>query len=158
MKVGKSPREAKAAAGALLSMDIKGLRVEKVYVERAADVASELYLGITLDRDRRRPVVMLSTVGGVDIEEVAASRPEAIARSWPNPLLGLLPFEARALVFAAGVAPAQRDAVADIARRLYRDYGETDATLLESHSLIVQKDSAVLAGGARLDVNDNALF
>ena len=80
IKVAKTPADAKAAAEAILGMDIKGLRVEKVYVERAADVASELYLGITLDRDRRRPVVMLSTVGGMDIEEVASSRPEAIAR------------------------------------------------------------------------------
>src|SRR5256885_5485899 len=158
IKVAKSPAEAKAAAGAILGMDIKGLRVEKVYVERAADVASELYLGITLDRDRRRPVVMLSTVGGMDIEEVAASRPEAIARGWPSPLLGLLPFEARSLVFAAGVAPAQRDAVADIARRLYRVYGETDATLVEINPLFVQKNGSVLAGDAKLDVDDNALF
>jgi succinyl-CoA synthetase beta subunit len=158
IKVAKSPAEAKAAAGAILGMDIKGLRVEKVYVERAADVASELYLGITLDRDRRRPVVILSTVGGMDIEEVAASRPEAIARGWPSPLLGLLPFEARALVFAAGVAPAQREAVADIARRLYRVYGETDATLVEINPLFVQKDGSVLAGDAKLDIDDNALF
>jgi succinyl-CoA synthetase beta subunit len=158
IKVAKTPGEAKAAAGAILGMDIKGLRVEKVYVERAADVSSELYLGITLDRDRRRPVVMLSTVGGMDIEEVAVSHPEAIARGWPSPLLGLLPFEARALVFAAGVAPAQREAVADIARRLYRVYGETDATLVEINPLFVQKDGSVLAGDAKLDVDDNALF
>jgi len=158
IKVAKSPAEAKAAAGAILGMDIKGLRVEKVYVERAADVASELYLGITLDRDRRRPVVMLSTVGGMDIEEVATTRPQAIARGWPSPLLGLLPFEARALVFAAGVASAQREAVADIARRLYRVYGETDATLVEINPLFVQKDGSVLAGDAKLDIDDNALF
>lgn len=158
IKVAKTPSEAKTAAAAILGMDIKGLRVEKVYVERAADIASELYLGITLDRDRRRPVVMLSTVGGMDIEEVASSRPEAIARGWPNPILGLLPFEARALIFAAGVAPAQREAVADIARRLYRVYGETDATLVEINPLFVQKDGSVLAGDAKLDVDDNALF
>jgi succinyl-CoA synthetase beta subunit len=94
----------------------------------------------------------------MDIEEVATTRPEAIARGWPNPLLGLLPFEARALVFAAGVAPAQREAVADIARRLYRVYGETDATLVEINPLFVQKDGSVLAGDAKLDVDDNALF
>ena len=158
IKVAKSPAEAKAAAGAILGMDIKGLRVEKVYVERAADVASELYLGITLDRDRRRPVVMLSTVGGMDIEGVAAASPEKIARGWPSPLLGLLAFEARALVFAAGVAEAQRETVVDIARRLYRTYAETDANLVEINPLFVQKDGSVLAGDAKLDVDDNALF
>src|SRR2546427_2759383 len=113
---------------------------------------------MTLDGDGRGRVVVLSTVGGVDIEEVASSRPDAIARGWPSPLLGLLPFEARALVFAAGVAPAQREAVADIARRLYRVYGETDAILVEINPLFVQKDGSVLAGDAKLDVDDNALF
>ena len=158
IKVAKSPSDAKAAASAILGMEIKGLRVEKVYVERAADVASELYLGITLDRDRRRPVVMLSTVGGMEIEEVAVASPNKIARGWPSPLLGLLAFEARALVFAAGVAEAQRETVVDIARRLYRVYAETDANLVEINPLFVQKDGSVLAGDAKLDVDDNALF
>jgi len=158
IKVAKSPSDAKAAATAILGMEINGLRVEKVYVERAADVASELYLGITLDRDRRRPVVMLSTVGGMDIEDVAVASPEKIARGWPSPLLGLLAFEARALVFAAGVAEAQREPVVDIARRLYRTYAETDATLIEINPLFVQKDGSVLAGDAKLDIDDNALF
>src|SRR2546428_8488522 len=137
---------------------MKGLRVEKVYVERAANAAAELYLGITLDRDRRRPVVMLSTVGGVDIEEVAASTPEKIARGWPSPLLGLLPFEARALAFEAGVPGAQRDAVVDIAQRLFAAYRSTDAMLVEINPLFVQKDGSVLAGDAKLDIDDNALF
>jgi succinyl-CoA synthetase beta subunit len=158
IKVAKTPSDAKAAATAILGMEIKGLAVEKVYVERAADVTGELYLGITLDRDRRRPVVMLSTVGGMDIEEVAASTPEKIARGWPSPLLGLLPFEARALVFAAGVPEAQREAVVDVARRLYAVYAETDATLAEINPLFVEKDGSVLAGDAKLDLDDNALF
>jgi succinyl-CoA synthetase beta subunit len=158
IKVAKTPEEAHAHAQAILGMEIKGLRVEKVYVERAATIAKELYLGITLDRDRRRPVVMLSTVGGMDIEEVAESTPEKIARGWPSPLLGLLPFEARALCFAAGVADAQRDAVTDIAQRLYRTYEQSDATLLEINPLFVQADGSVIAGDAKLDVDDNALF
>ena len=158
IKVAKTPEEARDAAKAILGMDIKGLRVEKVYVERAANVERELYLGITLDRDRRRPVVMLSTVGGMDIEEVAAKSPEKIARGWPNPLLGLLAFEARSLVFDAGVPERQRDAVADIARRLYGVAMETDASLVEINPLFVQKDGSVLAGDAKLDVDDNALF
>jgi succinyl-CoA synthetase beta subunit len=158
IKVAKSASEAKAAATAILGMDIKGLRVETVYVERAADVATELYLGITLDRDRRRPVVMLSTVGGMDIEEVAASTPEKIARGWPSPLLGLLPFEARSIVFAAGVAAPQREPVVDIARRLYAVFVETDAMLVEINPLFVQTDGSVIAGDAKLEIDDNALF
>src|SRR5881409_2666610 len=101
---------------------------------------------------------MLSTVGVMEIEEVAAASPEKIARGWPSPLLGLLAFEARALVFAAGVAEAQREAVVDIARRLYRTYAETDANLVEINPLFVQKDGSVLAGDAKLDIDDNALF
>src|SRR5213596_3610833 len=110
IKVAKTPAGAREHASTILHMRIKGLRVRKVYVERAASIAKELYLGITLDRDRRRPVVMLSTVGGMDIEEVAASTPEKIARGWPSPLLGLLPFAARALAFEARVPEPQRDA------------------------------------------------
>src|SRR3970040_570209 len=94
IKLARTPEEARDAARAILGMDIKGLRVEKVYVERAARVRSELYLGVTIDRDKRRPVVMLSTVGGMDIEEVAATHPEKIARGWPDPRLGLLAFAA----------------------------------------------------------------
>ena len=89
---------------------------------------------------------------------MAVASPEKIARGWPSPLLGLLPFEARALVFAAGVAEAQREVVVDMARRLYRTYAETDANLVEINPLFVQKDGSVLAGDAKLDIDDNALF
>ncbi len=158
IKLAKTPEEAHAHAESILGMDIKGLRVEKVYVERAATIAQELYLGITLDRDRRRPVVMLSTVGGMDIEEVAVTAPDRIARGWPSPLLGLLPFEARALCFDAGVPERQRDAVGEIAQKLYRSYESTDATLLEINPLFIQEDGSVMAGDAKLDVDDNALY
>ena len=158
IKVAQTPADARAHAEAILGMDIKGLRVEKVYLELAAKIAKELYLGITLDRDRRRPVVMLSTVGGMDIEDVATQSPEKIARGWPSPLVGLLPFQARALCFEAGVDAAQRDAVTDVAQRLYRTYDETDATLLEINPLFIQEDGSVIAGDAKLDIDDNALF
>jgi succinyl-CoA synthetase beta subunit len=158
IKVAKTPAEAGEYASAILHMSIKGLRVRKVYVERAAQIAKELYLGITLDRDRRRAVVMLSTVGGMDIEEVAEKSPEKIARGWPDPNLGLLPYQARALCFAAGVPAEQRNAVADIAQRLYGVYGKTDATLIEINPLFIQMDGSVLAGDAKLDIDDNALY
>lgn len=158
IKLAKSPDEARDHARAILGMDIKGLRVHKVYVERAAEVRSELYLGITVDRDRRRPVAMLSTVGGMDIEEVAATSPEKIARGWPSPLLGLMPFEARSLCFAAGVPGEQLADIADIAQRLYGVFQTTDASLAEINPLFIQKDGSVIAGDAKLDVDDNALF
>jgi len=158
IKLAKTADEARAHAKAILGMDIKGLRVEKLYVERAARIAKELYLGVTLDRDRRRPVVMLSTVGGMEIEEVAASDPEKIARGWPNPLLGLLPFEARALCVDADVPAAQRAGVADIAMKLYRVYAGTDAMLAEINPLFIQEDGSLLAGDAKLELDDNALY
>jgi len=158
VKLAKTHAEAQAHAAAILGMDIKGFRVEKVYVEKAARIAKELYLGVTLDRDRRRPVVMLSTVGGMEIEQVAATEPDKIAKGWPNPLLGLLPFEARALCFDAGVPTAQRDAVADIAQRLYGVYTATDALTLEINPLFIQEDGTVVAGDAKLDLDDNALY
>jgi succinyl-CoA synthetase beta subunit len=151
IKVAKTPAEAREHASTILHMQIKGLRVRKVLVERGAQIASELYLGITLDRDRRRPVVMLSTVGGMDIEEVAEKEPEKIARGWPDPLVGLLPYQARALCFDAGVPAAQRNTVADIAIKLY-------GVLVEINPLFIQTDGTVLAGDAKLDMDDNALF
>jgi succinyl-CoA synthetase beta subunit len=158
IKLARTSVEAKAHAAAILGMDIRGLTVAKVYVERAAKIAKELYLGITIDRDRRRPVVMLSTVGGVDIEQVAVSSPQRIARGWPSPLLGLMPFEAHALAFEAGVPGAQVAAVVDIALRLYRVFAETDASLVEINPLFIQEDGSLLAGDAKLDVDDSALY
>ncbi|MBI2324705.1 MAG: ADP-forming succinate--CoA ligase subunit beta [Chloroflexi bacterium] len=158
IKLADDPETARTAARAILGMDIKGLKVEKVYVERAAKVRSELYLGVTIDRDRRRPVVMLSTVGGMDIEEVAATQPGRIARGWPDPRLGLLPFEARRLCFEAGVPKELVAAVAAVAERLYGVFVSADANLLEINPLFVQEDGSVIAGDAKLDVDDSALY
>lgn len=158
IKLAGGADEARAAARAILGMDIKGLRVAKVYVERAASVKSELYLGVTVDRDRRRPVVMLSTVGGMDIERVASSEPGRIARGWPDPRLGLLAFEARRLCFDAGVPRDQVAPVAALAEKLYALFRATDAMLLEINPLFVQEDGTLVAGDAKLDVDDNALF
>ena len=158
VKLAKTAAEAGGHARAILGMDIKGFTVEKVYVERAAKIAQELYLGVTIDRDRRRPVVMLSTVGGMDIEEVASTAPEKIARSWPDPLLGLPAFAARALCFAAGVPAAQRDAVALVAQQLHAVFTQSDAMTIEINPLFIQEDGSVVAGDAKLEIDDNALF
>ena len=158
VKLAKTAAEARAAAQAILGMDIKGFTVRTVYVERAAQIAKELYLGITIDRDQRRAVVMLSTVGGMDIEEVAATEPEKIARGWPDPVLGLRGYAARALCFKAGVPEAQRDAIATIARQLYDVFRATDALTLEINPLFIQQDGSVVAGDAKLEIDDNALY
>ena len=158
VKLAKTAAEARLHAQAILGLDIKGFIVETIYVERAAKIAQELYLGVTIDRDRRRPVVMLSTVGGMDIEEVAATEPEKIARGWPDPLLGLPAFAARALCFQANVPSAQRESVAGIAQQLYRVFVASDAMTIEINPLFIQEDGSVVAGDAKLEVDDNALF
>jgi len=158
VKLAKTAAEARAHAQAILGMDIKGYTVEKVYVERAAKIAQELYLGVTIDRDRRRAVVMLSTVGGMDIEEVAATEPEKIARVWPDALMGLPAFSARALCFDAKVPAAQRDAVAAVAQQLYTVFVHSDAMTIEINPLFIQEDGSVVAGDAKLEIDDNALF
>jgi succinyl-CoA synthetase beta subunit len=158
VKLAKTAAEAKTAAQSILGMDIKGFTVRRVYVERAAKIAKELYLGITMDRDRRRAVVMLSTVGGMEIEAVAETQPEKIARGWPDPVLGLRGYAARSLCFAAGVPDAQRDAVATIARRLYDVFRATDALTIEINPLFIQEDGTVVAGDAKLEIDDNALY
>jgi succinyl-CoA synthetase beta subunit len=158
VKLAKTAAEAKAAAQTILGMDIKGYTVRRVYVERAAKIAKELYLGITVDRDRRRAVVMLSTVGGMEIEVVAEKEPEKIARGWPDPLLGLPGYAARSLCFEAGVPEAQRDAIAGIARQLYGVFRATDALTIEINPLFIQEDGTVVAGDAKLEIDDNALY
>jgi len=158
IKRAENPHEAREHAASLIGRELKGLRVEKVLVEQAANIARELYLGVTLDRAKRRPVVMLSTVGGIDIEEVATESPEKIARGWPDPLLGLQPFEARGLAFAAGVQAEQREAVVDVLRRLYLVFAAKDCTLAEINPLFVVSDGTVVAGDAKIDVDDNALY
>src|SRR5438445_10228384 len=103
IKLAKSPEEAKAAAEAILGMDIKGFTVHEVWCEQAANVEREIYLGVTLDRDARRLVMILSAAGGMDIEEVAATAPDKIVKLRPDPWRGAQGFELRSMVFLAGL-------------------------------------------------------
>src|SRR5919112_1143023 len=103
IKVAKDRQEAEDAANAILGMDIRGLTVHEVWVEAASDIAAEYYASIVFDRSARQPLVMLSTRGGMDIEEVAERDPDAIAKLHVDPLLGFQDFHARRLAFEAGV-------------------------------------------------------
>jgi succinyl-CoA synthetase (ADP-forming) beta subunit (EC 6.2.1.5) len=158
IKVAQTPEDAKQAAAQILGMSIKGLRVEKVLVEEALNIACEYYLGIIVDRSRKRPVMMVSAMGGVDIEEVAEKHPDAIARCFIDPLLGLMDFQARQTAYAARLdSPVLRDFVA-MARRLYRLFTECDATLAEINPLVVTADGKLIAADAKLLIDDNSLF
>ncbi len=158
IKVAQTPDEAYQAAAHILGMTIKGLRVEKVLVEEALDIAQEYYLSIIVDRSGKRPVMMVSAMGGIDIEEVAEKHPDAIARCPIDPLLGLMDFQVRQVARAARLdASVLRDFVG-LARRLYRVFVECDATLAEINPLIVTSGGKLIAADAKLLIDDNSLF
>lgn len=158
IKVAKDPNEAEQLATQILSMEIKGLPVRKILVDEAAAIETEIYLGITNDRAARKPVMMASAAGGVDIEEVARETPEKIIKVHIDPLLGLRDYQARDI--AAGIdLPRElwRDFNA-IALGLWRAYSENDATLAEINPLIINKDRKLVALDGKMLIDDNALF
>jgi succinyl-CoA synthetase beta subunit len=155
--VAQTPEQAKEAARRILGMSIKGFPVSSVWCEAALAITRELYLGITLDRDRRNLVVMLSPAGGMDIEEVAVSRPEAIARLYADPWRGPLPFEVRQLIFQAGLGELAAG-LAPLVAKLYQLAREVDALTAEINPLAVTKDGGLIAADGKLEIDDNALF
>ena len=157
VKLAKAPAEARARAEEILGMSIKGLRVNRVLVVPAADIASESYLGIIVDRESQRLVVMVSPAGGVDIEEVAAKTPERIFRVVVDPRYGLLPHQAVGLGVALYDRLEQARAAADIMTKLYRVFLDTGASLVEINPLITTPSGEVVALDAKLAVDDNEL-
>jgi succinyl-CoA synthetase beta subunit len=149
--------ELREAADAILGMDLKGYRVDRVLVEAAVDVVDELYLGVTMDRDAGKPVVMVSAEGGVDVETVAAETPDAIARESVDPAFGLHPYQARKAVYDAGIEDIARD-VAGVLETLYAVWADSDATETEINPLVVTDGGGVVAADAVLNVDDDALF
>jgi succinyl-CoA synthetase beta subunit len=158
IKVAQDAAEAQQHASAILGMDIRGLTVHELWIERASDIASEYYASIVFDRTAKAPLVMLSTKGGMDIEEVAAEDPGAIARLHVDPLLGLQPFHGRRLAFEAGVDGDVVRPVGDMLSRLYRVFVEEEAMLVEVNPLIVTGEREVVALDAKVTLDNNALF
>jgi succinyl-CoA synthetase beta subunit len=155
IKLARTPEEARAAAGQIIGMDIKGFRVPLVYCEAALDIEREIYLGFTVDRDARANILMLSAKGGMDIEQVAEESPDSIARLYPNPWRGPLDFELNQLAYEAGLGELSRPLVA-IIKKLYRAIPELDAMTAEINPLVVTKSGQVIAGDAKLEIDDNA--
>ena len=117
IKLASSPDEAEARAGEILGMDIRGHTVGKVWIEQASDIAREYYLSLTFDRSAKNPLFMFTTQGGMDIEEVAATNPDALVKLHVDPLEGCHPWHARRLVYAAGVEdPSEQKQIAAIVR------------------------------------------
>jgi succinyl-CoA synthetase beta subunit len=158
VRLADDARAARETARAILALTIKGLPVKRVLVTEAAEIATEAYVGIVLDRATHRPVVMVSAAGGVDIEEVAATAPEKIVKLAVDPLLGLRPYDARYLAGRLYADPALAKPAAAIIEALYRVFVETDASLAEINPLVATPSGAVLAVDAKLVVDDNALF
>ena len=157
VKLAHSPDEAFERARDILALTIKGLPVRRVLVAQAADIARELYLSIVLDRARKRPLVMLSAAGGVDIEEVARTAPGKIVKV-PIPADGLRPYQARALFQPLLRDGAQVGQAAAILMKLWRVYQEADATLVEINPLAITPEGKLLALDAKVVLDDNAEF
>ena len=157
VKLADDPAGARRHAEAILGMTIKGLTVQKVLVVPTADIASESYLGVIMDRESQRPVFMVSPAGGVDIEEVAAKTPEQIFRSEVDPRYGLLAHQAMALAFELYADLAQVRAAAAIMGKLYTVFRNTGASLVEINPLITTPEGKVVALDAKIAVDDNEL-
>ncbi len=158
IKFADTPKEAKTVAAELLKMTIHEYPVDRVLVEQRLDIQQEIYLGITIDRARRRPVVICSAMGGVDIEQVAEKHPDKIARFWVDPILGLRDFEARNIAKEAGFEGKAMVKVAGLLLRLWQVFIRNDAELTEINPLIVTTEGDYFAADARLNVDDNSLF
>ncbi|MFB6080668.1 MAG: ADP-forming succinate--CoA ligase subunit beta [Haloferacaceae archaeon] len=158
IKIAGDADEARTDAESILGMDLKGHRVDRVLVERGVDFADELYVGVTMDRSKGRPVAMVSTRGGVNIETVAEEDPGAIVRESVDPAYGMQPYQARRAVYGAGVDRAVAGDVTSVLSTLYDLWDEMDASDAEINPLMVTDEGDVIAADAVLNVDDDALF
>jgi len=158
IRLAKSPKEAEEMATQILGMEIKGLPVRKVLVDEAANIQKEIYLGITNDRSTRKPVMMASAAGGVDIEEVAQTSPEKIIKVHIDPLLGLRDYQARDIAVSIDLPREFWRSFLDTARGLWKAYTQCDATLAEINPLVITADHRLIALDGKMVLDDNALF
>ncbi len=165
VKVAQSPSEAEAAAQAMLSASLvtnqtrpEGVPVNQVLVEELADIAKEMYLALTVDREERRPVMLVSAAGGMDIEEVAATSPELIHSEPIDPVLGLMPFQSRRIARMLELESTAASAAPGVLSSLFQVFVDNDCTLVEVNPLIVTGDGRLVALDAKISVDDDALF
>lgn len=165
VKVAKSAGEVEGHARAILGMDLvthqtgpQGQKVRRLLVERGAAIRSELYVGLVVDRSRQRVVVMASSEGGMEIEEVASATPEKILKMWVDPGKGPDPAEARRLAAGIGVEEGRLDEAADMIGKLCGLFTEQDASLVEVNPLVILEDGSLMALDAKVNLDDNAEF
>ncbi len=157
IKLASTPEEAEQLAQQILSMTIKGLPVRKVLIDPASNIKTEIYLGITNDRAARKPVLMASAAGGVDIEEVAHKTPEKIIRTHIDPLMGLRDYQARDVAIEMELPREQWAQFIHISRKLWEVYRDNDATLAEINPLVITGDGKLVALDGKMSIDDNAL-
>jgi succinyl-CoA synthetase beta subunit len=158
IRLADHPDDAERIADQILGMNIRGLSVKKVLVDEAAEISTEIYLGIVIDRARCRPIMMASSEGGVEIEEVARATPERIVKVAIDPFLGLQSYQGRELAFGIGL---RKELVGDfvrIAQGLYKAFTACDASLAEINPLVVTGQGELLAVDGKMLLDDNALF
>jgi succinyl-CoA synthetase beta subunit len=158
IKLANDRAEAEEHAKAILGMDIRGFTVQELYVERASEIDEEYYAAIVFDRSAKKPMAMLSRMGGMDVEEVADTDPEAMRMLHVDPLLGLQDFHGRRLAFESGIAEDVVRPVGAMLAKLYDVFEREDATLVEVNPLLITKSREVVALDAKVTVDDNALF
>jgi succinyl-CoA synthetase beta subunit len=158
VRLSKSNEESVDLASQILGMQIKGFPVRKVLVEEAVSISQEIYLGIANDRNLQKPVLMASSSGGVDIEEIALKSPEKIIKRTIDPLLGLRDYQLRDIAISIDLDRSFWDEFGDVINGLWKVYVECDATLVEINPLVVTSDNRLLALDAKINLDDNALF
>ena len=158
VKLAKDPEEAEQLATQILAMEIKGLPVRKVLVDEAAVIDKEIYFSITNDRAARKPVMIASAAGGMEIEEVAAKTPEKIVKLHIDPLLGLRDYQARDIAASIDLPRDYWKDFNKIAIGLWQVYKETDASLAEINPLVITKDKRIIALDGKMIIDDNAMF
>jgi succinyl-CoA synthetase beta subunit len=158
IKLAKDRDEAERHAEAILGMDIRGFTVHELYVERASSIADEYYAAVVFDRSAKKPMAMLSRMGGMDVEEVAERDPEAMRMVHVDPLIGFQDFHGRRLAFEARIADDLIRPVGRMLARLYEVFVQEDATLVEVNPLLVTDEREVVALDAKVTVDGNALF
>ena len=158
IQLASDRHEAEEHATAILGMDIRGYSVHELYVEKASEIDEEYYAAIVFDRSAKKPMAMLSRMGGMDVEEVAETDPEAMRMLHVDPLLGLQDFHGRRLAFGSGIAEDVIRPVGAMLAKLYEVFVSEDATLVEVNPLLITKSREVVALDAKVTVDDNALY
>jgi succinyl-CoA synthetase beta subunit len=158
IRLAKSPEEAEDLATQILGMEIKDIPVRRVLVEEAVSISQEIYLGITTDRVNQRPVLIASSEGGMNIEEVASASPEKIAKCLIDPLLGLKDYQLRDIAVSIDLNRSYLKTFMEIARSLWKVYCDCDATLAEVNPLVVTAEGRLFCLDAKIILDDNALF